>query len=80
MIANGVSKGNGVMELAKTLGIKPENIYTVGDNMNDYEMISLAGHGYAVENGVDGLKEVAEAVVPDCNHDAIAYIIENYIK
>lgn len=80
MIANGVSKGDGVMALAGTLGIPKENIYTVGDNMNDYEMVSYAGHGYAVENGVDGLKKVAEAVVPDCDNNAIAYIINNYIK
>ncbi len=80
MIANGVSKGRGVMTLAQMYGIKRENIYTVGDNMNDYEMVTLAGHGYAVENGVDKLKAVAEAVVPDCNNSAIAYIIKNYIK
>ncbi len=80
VVANGVSKGYGVMTLAQRLGIEKENIYTVGDNMNDYEMITLAGHGYAVENGVSKLKSAAEAVVPDCNNNAIAYIIKNYIK
>lgn len=80
IVANGVSKGHGVMTLAQKFGIKRENIYTVGDNMNDFEMVTLAGHGYAVENGVDELKSVAEAVVPDCDNNAIAYIIKNHIK
>lgn len=80
VVATGVSKGYGVMTLAKMYNIPRENIYTVGDNMNDYEMITLAGHGYAVENGVERLKSKAEAVVPDCNNSAIAYIIKNFIK
>lgn len=80
MVANDVSKGFGVMMLADRLGIKRENIYTVGDNMNDYEMITLAGHGYAVENGVEKLKSVAETVVPDCDNSAIAHIIKNCIQ
>lgn len=80
VVANGVSKGYGVMTLADMYNIPHENIYTVGDNMNDYEMITLAGHGYVVENGVEKLKEYAEAVVPDCDNSAIAYIINNFIK
>lgn len=80
VVANDVSKGFGVMMLADRLGIKRENIYTVGDNMNDYEMITLAGHGYAVENGVEKLKSVAETVVPDCDNSAIAHIIKNCIQ
>ncbi len=80
IVATGVSKGYGVMTLAERYNIPKENIYTVGDNMNDYEMVTLAGHGYAVENGVDKLKCAAEAVVPECNNSAIAYIIKNFIK
>ncbi len=79
MVANGVSKGNGVKKLAEYLGINRENIYTVGDNMNDLEMIQYAGHGYAVANAVDALKRAADAVVPSNDESAIAYIINNMI-
>ncbi len=79
MVANGVSKGNGVKFLAEHLGVSRENIYTVGDNMNDFEMIQYAEHGFAVANAVDALKQVAEAVVPSNDESAIAYIINNLI-
>lgn len=79
IVANGVSKGYGVMRVAEYLGIDRENIYTVGDNMNDFEMIEYAAHGYAVANAVDALKAAAECVVPSNDEDAIAYIIYNLI-
>ncbi len=80
IVANGVSKGRGVKMIADTLGIKKDNIYTVGDNMNDLEMIEFAGHGFAVKNAVDKLKSVADKVIPSNNDSAIAYVINNLIK
>lgn len=80
MVATGATKGYGVQSLAKQLGIKRDDIYTVGDNMNDLEMIEYAGHGYAVANAVDELKKAAEAVVPSNDESAIAYIIDKLIK
>ena len=80
MVATGATKGYGVEKLAQMLGIKREDTYTVGDNMNDLEMIQYAGHGYAVANAVDALKKEAEAVVPSNDESAIAYIINNLIK
>ena len=80
MVATGATKGYGVERLSKILGIKRENIYTVGDNMNDIEMIQYAGHGYAVANAIDELKKEAEAVVPSNDESAVAYIINNLIK
>lgn len=80
IVASGASKGYGVEKLAGMLGISRENIYAVGDNMNDVEMIEYAHHGYAVENAVDVLKKSAECVVPSNDENAIAYIINNLIQ
>lgn len=79
IVANGVSKGYGVTKLAEMLNIDSGNIYVVGDNMNDVEMIECAAHGYAVENSVEALKIRAERVVPSNDNDAIAYIIDNLV-
>ena len=76
MVANGVSKGNGVKRIAEYFNINRENIYAVGDNMNDLEMIQYSGHGFAVKNGVEALKQAADAVVPSNDESAIAYIIK----
>ena len=80
MVATGATKGYGVAKLAELFNIKKEDIYAVGDNMNDLEMIQYAGHGYAVSNAVEELKNSAEAVVPSNDESAIAYIINNLIK
>ena len=80
MVANGVSKGEGVKKVARHLGIKRENIYTVGDNMNDMEMIKYAYRGYAVANAVPLLKAEANVVVPSNDDNAIAYITNNLIN
>ncbi len=80
MVATGATKGYGVQKLAEILDIKRENIYTVGDNMNDLEMIEYAAHGCAVANGVDKLKAAADHQVPSNDESAIAYIINNLIK
>ncbi|MDD6563681.1 MAG: HAD family hydrolase [Clostridiales bacterium] len=80
IVANDVSKGYGVRCLAKCLKINRENIYAVGDNMNDYEMIEYAGNGFAVENAVKELKKIAKKVVPSNDDSAIAYIIYELIN
>lgn len=77
IVASGVSKGKALLRLADILDIDMANVYAVGDNMNDVEMITAAGHGFAVENSVDELKRISEAVIPSCDDSPIAYIIEN---
>lgn len=79
IVANDVSKGYGVKCLAQFLNINRDNIYAVGDNMNDYEMIKYAGNGFAVENAVNELKKIAKKVVPSNDDSAIAYIINELI-
>ena len=80
IVANDVSKGYGVSCLAEFLNINRENVYAVGDNMNDYDMIEYAGNGFAVENAVMELKKIAKKVVPSNDDSAIAYIINELIN
>lgn len=69
----GVSKATGILRAAEYFGISAENIFTVGDNYNDLDMIR-AFNGCAVENAVDSVKAAAECTVPD-----VAGVIE-YIE
>ncbi len=79
MVANGVSKGTGILRLAEPYGIDRKNIIAVGDNMNDIDMLKAAGISWAVENAEPEAKTVAKHIAPDNNSDAIAYIIENIL-
>ena len=60
----GIDKGEGLARYADRMGVPHGNVYTAGDNMNDYAMIARF-HGYAVENAVPALKAAAEKVFPD---------------
>ena len=77
VVANGVSKGKGLLETAKLLNIDRSKIIAVGDNLNDISMLEAAGISYAVENGSDSVKNAADYIAPSNNNDAIAHIIEH---
>lgn len=77
IVATGASKGNGLAALVDILGIDMKNVYAVGDNMNDIDMLQAAGHSFAVANAEQAVKDIADEVVPSCDDDPIAYIINN---
>ncbi len=77
LLPHGVHKGSALTELLQILNISPEKCYAVGDNMNDKEMLETAGVGIAVNNANQGLKEVADVVLPvTCEQHAIKSVIE----
>lgn len=51
IIPQKASKGEALLKLCKMLDIDISNAISVGDNMNDYEMINAAGYGFCVANG-----------------------------
>ena len=46
-----------------------ERCYAFGDNDNDKEMLSIAGHGYAMKNGTAEAKAAAKYVTKHNNHE-----------
>lgn len=70
------SKGNSLKRLCEMIGIPIENSVAVGDYENDYDMLEIAGIGAAVENAQESLKEKADIILPPCEEDAIAHLIE----
>ena len=76
VVANGVSKGKALTRLTELLGIERGNVFAVGDNMNDIDMLLAAGNAFAVENAEPAVKAAAGRMVPSCDESAVAYIIE----
>lgn len=70
------SKGKALGRLCELIGIPKENSVAVGDYENDSEMILEAGIGAAVDNAQESLKEKADIILPSCEEDAIAALIE----
>jgi len=66
--------------LTEYLGIKKEEIMTIGDNVNDLRMVKNAGIGVAVADAYDELKSVAKFVTEKTAKDgAFAEAVFKYV-
>ena len=57
------SKGTALKWLQNHIGISGGDTYAFGDNINDIEMLQVAGHSYAVGNAREELKSVSDEVI-----------------
>lgn len=80
IIQKGISKGDGVSKVANYLNIARENVLAFGDEDNDLEMLQWAGTGVAMANGIDLVKEVADAVTLTNNEDGVAAFLIDYFE
>lgn len=76
IVKKGVDKGTAVLNYAKSLGIKAEEVICVGDSMNDVPMLKVAGLGVAVGNASESAKKVADIVVSDAMDGGVADAIK----
>lgn len=70
------SKAMGIKILCDLLGYKLEDVFAVGDNMNDFDMLKEVGHGFVVENGDEKLKKAISGRTTDNNNDAIYNLLK----
>lgn len=79
MLPSGVNKGACFKKLLELTEESGRYVVTMGDYMNDIEMLKMADLGVAVENARDCVKEAADLIAADNNSDAIYEVIK-YIK
>ena len=63
IVRSDVNKARGLYRLMELVGAKHEDMITVGDNINDGDMIREF-RSYAMENGVQAIKDQADFVTP----------------
>lgn len=73
------SKGAALTTLAVRLGIPMEQVFAIGDGINDVSMLSVAGLGVAMANADIATHAVAHAVTPSNVEDGAAQAIERYV-
>ena len=71
------SKAMAVKILCDLLNYILENVFAVGDNMNDFDMLKEVGHGFVVENGDEKLKKSIKGRTTDNNNDAIYNLLRS---
>ena len=78
--AEGINKGRGLAILKERLAIPKEQIIAIGDNENDVEMFKEAGISVAMENAKDPVKQQADFVAADNDHNGAAEFLEKFLK
>ena len=75
----GTNKAAGLKFLAGHLGMTMDEVMAVGDSENDIEMLREAGLGIAMGNASGEVKEVADEITLDNEHEGVAAAIGKYI-
>lgn len=74
----GVSKGSALAEWAALRGYAREEVMAIGDNHNDYEMLSFAGTAVVMGNGVPELKQFGWHETYSNDESGVAAAIEQF--
>lgn len=64
-----------VLELSKILNVDPNFMIGVGDGYNDYPLLSVCGYKVAMENAPQELKDIADKIIPDAEHEGLVTFI-----
>ena len=70
-----INKGQGILDICKTLGIRAEEVIAFGDAENDIPMLKTAGMGVAMGNADEAVKAAANHITLSKNDDGIAAAI-----
>lgn len=76
VMPKGTNKGTGLQAICADAGIDIADAVAFGDSYNDIYMIQAAGTGVAMGNAEEAVKEAADMVTADCDHDGIAQALE----
>ena len=74
--AKGSTKGDFVAKVADMLGIRPENLYCVGDNQNDLSMLRRSAIPFAPANCAQVVKDWGAKVLCHCDDGVIGDIVD----
>ncbi len=74
-----VNKGSGVRTLTEKLGLSVDEVMAIGDQENDLAMLTYAGTGVAMGNGIDAVKTISQFVTKTNAEDGVAWAIEKFV-
>ncbi len=79
IVQSNISKGSALKVLKNHLNIENLEIIAVGNHMNDKELLEVADVGFAVNNAVDGLKDIADYTTKEEYENGVIEIIKKFM-
>lgn len=76
---SGTTKASALQSLTQKLGFTSDQVMAIGDAANDLEMLQYAGLGIAMGNASSAIKEQADDITDDNQHNGVATAIKRYI-
>lgn len=76
LYAKNTSKATGILKVLEKLNIDVQDSYAFGDGPNDIEMLQTVGHGIAMGNAPEHVKEHANEVCLPADQDGVACKLE----
>ena len=76
LTARGVDKGRAVQRLAGELGIHAENLYCVGNGINDIPMLAVSAVPFAPADCYQEVVDWGATLLPACDESCIAVLID----
>ncbi|MFJ7727487.1 HAD family hydrolase [Neobacillus sp. NPDC097160] len=74
------SKWSGILPIINEFGISPEEVVTIGNGTNDIDMLKAAGLGIAMGNAPECVKESADFVTEDNDHDGVILALNTFFN
>lgn len=74
----GINKGTALVELAREMGLTPDDFLAIGDSLNDIPMLKTAGVGIAVANAHPDTKAAAQYVTAQEYGDGFVEAVEKW--
>jgi HAD superfamily hydrolase (TIGR01484 family) len=79
VLRHDASKWTAILHLAEQWDVDPREICAVGDDVNDIPMIRHAGLGVAMGHAIPEVKQVADHVTADHDHDGVARLVDEIL-
>ncbi|MGR5221066.1 Cof-type HAD-IIB family hydrolase [Vibrio parahaemolyticus] len=81
VMAKEVSKGDALKAVAEKLGLGLEHCVAFGDGMNDVEMLTMAAHGFIMDNAHEKVKKALphNEVIGSNADDAVAEFLKQHL-
>jgi hydroxymethylpyrimidine pyrophosphatase-like HAD family hydrolase len=66
--------------VCQRLSVDASEVLAFGDALNDLEMLQWAGHGVAMGNAIDVVRDAADEVTAANADDGVAAVIERMLR